>query len=491
VGRLGRGVAGADGQKRFNRNGAGGVGLMEPQVRTLAGRYQLSSLLATGGMGQVWRARDTLLQRDVAVKVLRSEFTGNPTFLARFRAEAQHTAGLSHPNIAALFDYGEALPDQDGSGEHLAYLVMELVDGEPLSMVLAREQRLDPARTLDVVRQTAAGLAAAHAAGIVHRDVKPGNVLIGSDGTVKITDFGIASSTSSAPLTQTGQVIGTAHYLSPEQAQGAKATPASDVYALGLIAYECLAGRRAFDGENSVQIAVKQIREYPAPLPADVAEDLRRLVDRALDKDPAQRFADGAAFRDAVETVTAGRALPPLLQSARTAVLPSAGHPMATAPTRAMPAPIQGSRRPGPRVLVPLVALLALALVAVAVLVSFDGSPRPAEGDTTAPSTAPVIEVTASDYLGRPIAEVEAELTELGLQVQLRPLQTADVPTGQVIALDPVGELAPGQPVTVTHAVAPPPPPPAEDHEEEDREKEEREEQKERQKEEREEEERD
>jgi hypothetical protein len=462
---------------------------MEPQVRTLVGRYQLSSLLATGGMGQVWRARDTLLQRDVAVKVLRSEFTGDPTFLARFRAEAQHTAGLSHPNIAALFDYGEALPDQDGSGEHLAYLVMELVEGEPLSAVLAREQRLDPARTLDVVQQTAAGLAAAHAAGVVHRDVKPGNVLIGSDGTVKITDFGIASSTSSAPLTQTGQVIGTAHYLSPEQAQGAKATPASDVYALGLVAYECLAGRRAFDGENSVQIAVKQIREYPAPLPADVAEDLRRLVDRALAKDPAQRFADGAAFRDAVEAIIGGRALPPPLQRARTAVLPS-GQPALTATTRPMPAAIQGSRRPGPRVLVPLIALLALALVAVAVLVSIDGSPQPADGDTTAPSTAPVIEVTASDYVGRPVAEVEAELTELGLQVQLRPLQTADVPAGQVIALDPVGELAPEQPVTVTHAVAPPAPPPAEDHDEDD-EEEEREEQEERQKEEREEEERD
>src|SRR3954467_3876131 len=225
-------------------------------------------------MGQVWRARDTVLHRPVAVKVLRSEFTGDPTFVARFRAEAQHTAVLAHRNIATLYDYGEA-PAGKG-GEHLAYLVMELVEGEPLSALparqgplaarLAREGRLDARRTLDVLRQTAAALAAAHAAGVVHRDVKPGNVLVGADGIVKITDFGIAWSASSVPLTLTGQVVGTAHYLSPEQAAGEKARPASDVYALGMIGYECLAGRRAFDGENSVQIALRQLRDTPDPL---------------------------------------------------------------------------------------------------------------------------------------------------------------------------------------------------------------------------------
>ena len=212
----------------------------------LGGRYELLSRIATGGMGQVWQARDTLLNREVAVKVLRSEYTGDPTFLARFRAEAQHSAALVHPNIAALFDYGEVLPvgPQD---EHLAYLVMELVRGESLAALLRREHRLAPEQTLDVLRQCAAGLAAAHAAGVVHRDVKPGNVLIGFDGTVKITDFGVAMSGSSVPLTQTGQVIGTAHYLSPEQANGSRATPASDVYALGVVGYECLSGRRLFD----------------------------------------------------------------------------------------------------------------------------------------------------------------------------------------------------------------------------------------------------
>src|ERR1700710_1709561 len=165
--------------------------VVEPARRTLADRYELRALLAAGGMGQVWRAHDQLLGRPVAVKVLRSEYTGDELFLARFRAEAQHAAALSHPNIAAVYDYGEE-PAIDGSGEHLAYLVMELVEGESLSVALARAGSLSPSRTLDVLRQTASALAVAHEAGVVHRDVKPGNVLVSGDGTVKITDFGIA-----------------------------------------------------------------------------------------------------------------------------------------------------------------------------------------------------------------------------------------------------------------------------------------------------------
>src|SRR3954469_5740463 len=218
-------------------------------------------------MGQVWRGHDILLGRPVAVKVLRSEYTGDPTFLARFRAEAQHAASLSHPNIAAVFDYGEEIA-QDGTGETLAYLVMELVEGEPLSRLLAREGRLDTTTTLSVVRQVAAALGEAHRAGLVHRDVKPGNVLVRPDGSVKITDFGIAWSARSVALTRTGQVIGTPQYLSPEQAEGRLASPASDVYALGLIGYECLTGHPAFDGDNAVTIALKQVQQDPEPLPA-------------------------------------------------------------------------------------------------------------------------------------------------------------------------------------------------------------------------------
>jgi len=251
---------------------------VEPHSRLLGDRYELLVPLASGGMGRVWRARDVLLQRPVAVKVLRNEFTADATFRARFRAEATHTAALHHPHIASVFDYGEVRAD----GESLAYLVMELVEGETLADLLERKGRLDPARTLDLLRQTSSALAAAHAAGLVHRDIKPGNLLVRDDGVVKITDFGIAWSASSVPLTGTGQVMGTANYLSPEQAAGGLATPASDVYALGAVAYECLTGRRAFEGESSVQVALKQIHEEPAPLPPEVPAGVRLLVEHAM-----------------------------------------------------------------------------------------------------------------------------------------------------------------------------------------------------------------
>ena len=194
----------------------------------LSDRYELSSSIATGGMGEVWRGLDRVLGREVAIKVLKTQFTGDPVFLTRFRTEARLSAGLSHPNVAVLHDYGEVEPAQPG-GDRLVYLVMELVDGEPLSALLAREGRLTPERTLSLLGQVAAGLASAHAAGVVHRDVKPANLLVRPDGTVKITDFGIAWSAANATVTRTGHVVGTPQYLAPELVQGKKATPAADV----------------------------------------------------------------------------------------------------------------------------------------------------------------------------------------------------------------------------------------------------------------------
>jgi hypothetical protein len=425
---------------------------VESQVRLLGGRYELQSVLASGGMGRVWRGRDTVLQRPVAVKILRSEFTGDAAFVGRFRAEAQHTAVHTHPNIAALYDYGEV--DQDG--EHLAYLVMELVEGESLAALLARERRLDVPQTLGILRATAAGLAAAHAAGVVHRDVKPGNVLLGPAGVVKITDFGIAWSASSVPLTQTGQVIGTAQYLSPEQAAGAKAGPASDVYALGAVAYECLTGRRIFDGENSVQIAVKQIREYPDPLPAELPANVRGLVERALSKDPAERFPDGAALLAAVDDVLSGR--PPVPPAGpRTAVLPV---PFGTGAAGAAAAPGGSTSASGARVAIRMLvgALALLTVLAVAVLLARSGGQTPADaGNTeeTTPITVAMIDVVVGDYVGRPVQDVQAELVALGLQVSVVPVETADAPAGQVLSVEPGGSLAPDTVVTVNYAVPP------------------------------------
>jgi serine/threonine-protein kinase len=457
---------------------------MASSGRLLGGRYELGALVASGGMGRVWRARDTVLNRAVAVKVLRSEYTDDAAFLSRFRAEAQHAAALHHPNIASVFDYGEV----DEDGERLAYLVMELVEGESLAALLARQGRLGVAASLQVVRGTAAALAVAHGAGLVHRDIKPGNVLVTLDGAVKITDFGIAWSASSVPLTRTGQVIGTAHYLSPEQAQGDRATPASDVYALGAVAYECLAGRRAFEGENSVQIAVKQIREDPEPLPQAVPADVRALVERAMAKDPARRFPDGGALLQAVDDVLAGSGLPAAAPLAGAAAVPGAdggrtgtavmplplgpSGPAAPMPSRQGAAAATPSRRRRPTALL-LGALAALLLVAGVLLATtvLDGDGTTAtQPTTTQPTTTSPVEQTTEPaqtavaldpaaYVGRPVAEVQAELAALGLTVALEQVQTADVADGLVTELTPIDGLLPGSTVTVRHAVAPPPPP--------------------------------
>jgi len=428
----------------------------EPVRKVLGNRYELRTLLAAGGMGQVWGAQDELLGRPVAVKVLRSEYTGDEVFLARFRSEAQHAAALSHPNIAAVYDYGEE-PAVDGSDEHLAYLVMELVEGESLSAELARVGRLSPDRTLDVLRQTAAALAAAHDAGVVHRDVKPGNVLVRRDGVVKITDFGIAWSAGSVPLTKTGQVVGTASYLSPEQAAGAHASAASDVYSLGMVGYECLTGRRAFDGDNSVTIALRHLRDQPEPLPDDVPAGIRTLVERAIVKDPAQRYPDGAAVVTAVDEVLAGRQLPPVQRTDTQSfwLLPDAAAHSGASTARAA-APAGGSRMG--RLLVPVLALLVGAGVATAVLQTVTPG-----GDTTATaaaigdgapttSTSEPVDVRADDYLGRPVAAVQAQLEGLGLVVQLEEVPTGEAEPGSVVD---VASLADGTTVVVSYAVTP------------------------------------
>ncbi len=449
--------------------------MVEPGRRCLGDRYELHRLIAAGGMGQVWRGQDILLHRAVAVKVLRSEYTGDPTFLARFRAEAQHAASLSHPNIAAVFDYGEEIA-QDGTGETLAYLVMELVEGEPLSTLVAREGPLTTETTLSLLRQTAFGLGEAHAAGMVHRDVKPGNILVRPDGSVKITDFGIAWSARSVALTRTGQVIGTPQYLSPEQAEGRPATPASDVYALGLIGYECLTGHPAFEGDNAVTIALKQVQQDPEPLPGDLPASVRELVRRALLKDPGARLPDGAAFVAAIDDVLAGRSLSD--DPATVAVAPVSGGSTLVqgvdgpANTSRSSRPVRSPRRPGSSgrgrrrvatVLLPLLALLAGAGIAVAVLQAFSqGQPASTASAAEQPEQPDEpdqrsIVLDAADYTGRPVGEVTEQLTALGLEVSLREEVTAVTVPDLVTDVDPAGTpLAPGDAVTVAYAVAPP-----------------------------------
>jgi eukaryotic-like serine/threonine-protein kinase len=254
-------------------------------------RYVLDERLAIGGMGEVWRATDRLLGRPVAVKLLKQQYLDDETFRGRFRAEARFAAALQHGGIAQVFDYGEQ--------DELAYLVMELVPGETLSRILARDGRLSADATLDIVGQAARALHVAHSAGIIHRDIKPGNLMVTADGTVKITDFGIARNGDSS-VTQTGMVMGTAQYVAPEQATGKKVTPAVDLYSLGVVAYECLAGGPPFTADTPVALALKHVREEPPPLPESVPPAVRGLVSAMLAKHPddrprsAQEIAEGA-----------------------------------------------------------------------------------------------------------------------------------------------------------------------------------------------------
>jgi len=385
----------------------------------LGDRYRLDERIATGGMGEVWRARDELLDRDVALKLLKREYADDEGFLNRFRAEAKHTAGLGHPGIAGVYDYGEA----DGT----SYLVMELVPGEPLSALLAREGRLSPDKTLDIVVQAARALEAAHQGGVIHRDVKPGNILVCPDGTVKLTDFGIARAADAVPLTQTGMVMGTAHYLSPEQGNGREVTPASDVYSLGVVAYECLAGQRPFTADTPVGIAMAHLYEDPPALPADVPEDVSDLVAQALAKEPDDRFSSAAAFAKAAE-VTRAR-LEGRVDDA-TVVVP--------APTAALPvAPrLKRSRRPSRTA---LVVSLGLALVLLVVAAAW-GASRP-EPKRTVPSLA-----------GKTKAEAVAALDALGLDYVEKAAYSRTVASGRVAGQAPAANavVRKGDDVTVT-----------------------------------------
>ena len=273
-------------------------------ITELAGRYHLEELIAIGGMGEVWRAMDQALGRYVAVKLLRPEYLHDEVTLLRFRAEAQHAGLLNHPGIAQVYDY------QDASPERSAYLVMELVDGPSLAGVLAGG-RLDPRRTADVLAQAAAALHAAHAAGVLHRDIKPGNLLLASDGRVKVTDFGIAQSSRTGHLTRTGALIGTTGYLAPERVSGRSATVASDLYALGIVGYECLTGQPPFRGEPLQVALAHRDQDLPGLPPWCLSQpggtELAALIADLTARDPAARPASAALVADRAARIRDGR----------------------------------------------------------------------------------------------------------------------------------------------------------------------------------------
>ncbi|WP_350258269.1 serine/threonine-protein kinase [Scrofimicrobium sp. R131] len=348
--------------------------------RRLGGRYMLLTLIARGGMGEVWKARDTLTGALVAAKVLRPELTGEEVSLSRLRLEAKNAMRAKHPNIAAVLDSGE----EDSQG----WIIMELVEGQPLNEFMGDGLKLSPAELIPVLLQTAYALDAAARADVVHRDIKPANILVKADGRVKLTDFGVSLAQGQANLTAAGMVMGTAQYLPPEQALGKVATPAGDLYALGVIAFEALAGARPYTGDSQVDIAFAHVNEDIPPLPADVPVPLADLVTRLLSKDPDDRPNTGAALARELtrvaEEIGVGTAPVPL----RVQQLP-ADTPLPTAPQgQPLPAAAQVPEPAGPSDR----------------WLDFDLDPDGSPAAEAEPTVAPKVELSG------PVAQAEAAL---------------------------------------------------------------------------------
>jgi serine/threonine-protein kinase len=430
----------------------------------VAARYRLDGRIAAGAVGEVWRATDLILARPVAVKLLRPEYAQHPETLARFEAEARHAASLTHPGIAQVYDYGEEGAARGGGAPGSPYLVMELVDGPSLAGVLAAGP-LDPATTMNVLAQAADGLQAAHVAGLVHRDIKPANLLVGPGDQVKITDFGIAYAAGSAPVTQTGLLLGTPAYLAPERAEGGPATPACDLYSLGVVGYECLTGSAPFRGMPIEVAAAHRLRPLPA-LPPAVPAGVAGLISELTAKDPAARPASAGAVAE-----RAGR-LRDELAAGATAVLASepGGTPAATRaawqpPTlvgvpaeSAAPAGPAHRRRPG-RAVALAVALVVAGLTGwllVGTIVATPQRPRATHHATRTQSTVRTVEVNAGALTGQPVGAVGRQLRQLGLHPHVVWATNDGQVPGTVISIQPSGAVPIGSAVRVTAARAPP-----------------------------------
>lgn len=328
--------------------------------RLLGGRYELGGPLGRGGMAQVFRARDTRLGREVAVKQLRVDLAGDPTFQTRFRREAQAAAGLNHPNIVAVYDTGEET--DPATGISVPYIVMELVEGHTLREILRDGRKILPQRALEFTQGVLDALSFSHKAGIVHRDIKPANVMLTPNGTVKVMDFGIARAVAdtSATMTQTAAVIGTAQYLSPEQARGETVDARSDIYSAGVLMYELLVGKPPFHGDSPVSVAYQHVREDPVPpsrLDTLITPAMDAIVLKALAKDPAHRYQTAAAMRADIGRLLAGQpvaaTIPAVPATEPTVALPVATPVPASAATMVLPSDPPTATRQGARAIVP------------------------------------------------------------------------------------------------------------------------------------------
>lgn len=335
------------------------------QARLLGGRYQVGELLGYGGMAEVHKGRDLRLGRDVAIKMLRTDLARDDTFQLRFRREAQNAASLNHPAIVAVYDTGE---ERGSSGETLPYIVMEFVNGRTLKEVLAVEGRLMPRRALEITAEICAAIDFSHRHGIIHRDIKPGNVMLTQTGQVKVMDFGIARALASgaSTMTQTSAVIGTAQYLSPEQARGESVDARSDVYATGCVLFELLCGQPPFVGDSPVSVAYQHVREEakaPSLINRDVPPSVDAIVLKALAKNPVNRYQSAGEMR--ADTLRAAAGRPVYAEPVQPPIDPNAATRITRATTGGRPGAATARRRTSGWAVAGLTALAVLAVVAL------------------------------------------------------------------------------------------------------------------------------
>jgi serine/threonine-protein kinase len=397
---------------------------VEREPIVLGGRYRVEEELGRGGMAKVYRGNDTVLSRPVAVKILAPQFADDPSFVDRFRREAQAAARLNHPNLVSVYD--------TGSDDGVHFIVMEYVEGKTLADYLTGGGRIMPQRAIEIAEAVSQALTAAHAQGVIHRDIKPGNIMITPSGDVKVADFGIARMIASAEtIAQTAAVLGTAAYLSPEQAQGQPVDQRSDLYSLGCVLYEMVAGRPPFTGDSPVAVASKQVLEQPVPpsrLNPDVSPQLDAVIMRTLAKNPANRYESAEEFRRDLERARRGdpvEATPLLPESAATQVISRPGG------RDTMVLPMQEPDR-GRWWVWPLVLLVLLGFGLVLFLVA---------KNLLTSNTPPAAQVVIPKVTGLSLADARSALEGAGLKVDntvdkvLDPTNTKAPST--VVAQDP------------------------------------------------------
>jgi serine/threonine protein kinase len=419
----------------------------ETDGRVIAGRYRLISPEGEGGMATVWRAMDEQLEREVAVKILRPQFGADPGFAARFKNEARAAGSLSHPNIVQVYDFGTDAESGD------QYIVMQLVEGQDLATVLRERGPLEVDEAVAIGASVADALEAAHRQGLIHRDIKPGNILLTPGGRTLVTDFGISRAVAEASMTVTGTTIGSVHYFSPEQAAGEEVGTSSDIYALGIVIYEMLSGRRPFEGESAAGVALKRLNEPPPPLSTAVRPipaPLEAVVMRALARDPTQRYPDAAAFSHALREWRSGdetaAMLAPAVVAAAAVVPPpiSPDEVPATAPPPPYvpPGPPPKKDRPW--------WIWVLAFLAVILLGAMGFLGAELFGGRDEPSPSPE-SFSLPNWEGDSITAVRLDAEDLGLELDEQPDFSEDVDEDDVIRTDPDAgtQVSEGDTITV------------------------------------------